>query len=164
MCKLQIISKSVTPKFTQNIHLYTYIYRSCNRRIMKLLIEKKKSYLLGMTSCIIIFYSSDTSSRWSEACQMNWRRILLMNLLNRRQRFNSDESCLTLKDTNVIIQGGLNNRNTHNSTRINKIFHFSYIPRFSSRELFLDSVRYCQNAQNAYRSSTCLSSAMVDVL
>ena len=109
-----------------------------------------------------IFYLSDTSS---EARQMNWRRILLMNLLNRRQRFNSDESCLTLKDTNVIIQGGLNNRNTiHNSTTINKMFHFSYIPRFSSRELFLDSVRYCQNAQNAYRSSTCLSSAMVDVL
>ena len=42
-----------------------------------------------------IFYSSDTSS---EARQMNRRQILLMNLLNRRQRFNSDACRLTLKD------------------------------------------------------------------
>ena len=42
-----------------------------------------------------IFYSSDTSS---EARQMNRRRILLMNLLNRHQRFDSDASRLTLKD------------------------------------------------------------------
>ena len=43
-----------------------------------------------------IFYLSDTSS---EARQMNWRRILLINLLNRHQRFNSDACHLTLKDT-----------------------------------------------------------------
>ena len=30
---------------------------------------------------------------------MNWRRILVINLLNRRQRFDSDARCLTLKDT-----------------------------------------------------------------
>lgn len=39
-----------------------------------------------------IFYLSDTSS---EARQINRRRILL----NRRQRFDSDTSRLTLKDT-----------------------------------------------------------------
>ena len=43
-----------------------------------------------------IFYSSDTSS---EARQMNQCRILLINLLNRHQRFDSDARCLTLKDT-----------------------------------------------------------------
>ena len=43
-----------------------------------------------------IFYSSDTSS---EARQMNRRQILLINLLNRRQRFDSDARRLTLKDT-----------------------------------------------------------------
>ena len=30
---------------------------------------------------------------------MNWRRILLMNLLNRRQKFDSDACHLMLKDT-----------------------------------------------------------------
>ena len=30
---------------------------------------------------------------------MNWRRILLMNLCNRCQRFDSDARRLTLKDT-----------------------------------------------------------------
>ena len=47
-----------------------------------------------------IFYSSDTSS---EARQMNRRQILLINLLNRRQRFDSDARRLTLKDTDQCI-------------------------------------------------------------
>ena len=46
-------------------------------------------------SLVSIFNSSDTSS---EACQMNRRRILLI-LLNRCQRFDSDAHHLTLKDT-----------------------------------------------------------------
>ena len=48
-----------------------------------------------------IFYSSDTSS---EARQMNRRQILLINLLNRRQRFDSDARRLTLKDTDHCFQ------------------------------------------------------------
>ena len=47
-------------------------------------------------SLVRIFYTSDTSS---EACQMNGHRILLLNLLNRHQRFDFDASRLTLKDT-----------------------------------------------------------------
>ena len=49
---------------------------------------------------VCIFYLSDTSS---EARQMNWRRILLINLLNRRQKFESDARRLTLKDTDHYL-------------------------------------------------------------
>ena len=35
---------------------------------------------------------------------MNQCRILVMNLLNRRQRFESDARCLTLKDTDQLLQ------------------------------------------------------------
>ena len=50
-----------------------------------------------------IFYMSDTSS---EARQMNRRQILLMNLLNRHQRFNSDACCLALKDMDLCAVCG----------------------------------------------------------
>ena len=55
-----------------------------------------------------IFYSSDTSS---EVRQMNRRRILLMNLLNKRQRFDSDARRLTLKDTDQCWSKGAICRN-----------------------------------------------------
>ena len=48
------------------------------------------------TTMVCIFYMSDTLS---EARQMNQRQILLINLLNRCQRFDSDARRLTLKDT-----------------------------------------------------------------
>ena len=50
---------------------------------------------------VSIFYSSDTSS---EVREMNWRRILLINLLNRRQRFNSNTCRLTLKDKDHFLE------------------------------------------------------------
>ena len=52
-------------------------------------------------SLVSIFNSSDTSS---EARQMNRRRILLINLLNRCQRFDSDAHHLTLKDTDLFSE------------------------------------------------------------
>ena len=60
--------------------------------------DKSAFFFLSM---VRIFYMSDTSS---ETRQMNWRRILLMNLLNRRQRFDSDARRLTLKDTDQWVE------------------------------------------------------------
>ena len=131
---VQTTNNSKKPKFTQNVHLYVYT-GAVLRRIVKLLIEKKKSYLLGMTSCIKIY--PDTKR---------------------------------LKSTSYSTRRILNNSIPHNARLIkystSSIFldYVTMYKDFSSRELFLDSVRCCQKAQNAYRSSTRLSSAIFDVL
>ena len=70
---VQTTNNSKKPKFTQNVHLYVYT-GAVLRRIVKLLIEKKKSYLLGMTSCIKIY--PDTKRLKSTSGSVKRHKIL----------------------------------------------------------------------------------------
>ena len=45
---------------------------------------------------------------------MNWRRILLINLLNRRQRFDFDAHCLKLKDMDLYRESS-HSTSSHNT-------------------------------------------------
>ena len=51
---------------------------------------------------------------------MNRRRILLINLLNRHQRFDSDACRLTLKDTDHWVDSSKRRNNAENLTFLNK--------------------------------------------
>ena len=72
-------------KITGKISLV--IYSLLFQRIVDFLLVICQNINQKNPPLVRIFYSSDTSS---EACQMNRRRILLINLLNRHQRFDSD--------------------------------------------------------------------------